>query len=140
MAVRGADAAVRHPGDDVLSRQVDVDRLVDAPARPDERLVEGLGLDARPGEAVEDRAARASGWSSRSRKTPTIVASGTSWPRFMYRSASRPSGVRAATAARRQVARRQDRDAEVLREQRRLGSLARPGRTQENDHRHRATV
>src|SRR5436190_5172022 len=44
--------------------------------------------------------ARASGCSRRSRKTRTIVSSGTSWPRLMYRSASRPSAVPLATAAR----------------------------------------
>src|SRR4051812_46051220 len=43
----------------------------------------------------------ASGSESRSRKTPAIVSSGTSSPRLMYVSASRPSGLSAATAARR---------------------------------------
>src|SRR6478735_6297462 len=37
--------------------------------------------------------------SRRSRKTRTMVASGTSWPRLMNRSASRPRAVRSATAA-----------------------------------------
>src|SRR3954453_19416974 len=41
--------------------------------------------------------------SRRSRNTRTIVASGTSWPRLMYRSASRPSAVPFATAARRRL-------------------------------------
>ena len=56
MAVGRADAAVGHALDEILDRDVDVDGRVDAASGLGERLVERLGLDTGPREAVEDRA------------------------------------------------------------------------------------
>ena len=50
-----ADPPAGEPTDEVLDRDLDQERLVDAAAGVGERGIEGLGLGAGPGEAVEDR-------------------------------------------------------------------------------------
>ena len=60
------------------------------------------------------------------------MSSGTSWPASMYRRASMPDGRAIADGGPEQVARRDDRDAQAIREERRLRAL--PGaRSAEQD-------
>ena len=57
VARRAADPATGHAADELLAGHVDEDRGRDPLAALGERLVERLGLHARPREAVEDHAA-----------------------------------------------------------------------------------
>ena len=136
MAVRGADAPVGHPLDEVLERDVDVARLVDPPSGLGERRVERLGLDLGPREAVEDRAPDgvlrpetveedADDGFVRDQLAAAHVAVGLATER-------RAGGDRGAQ----QVARCQDRDAEPLRQRRRLRALPGARRPEQDDDGH----
>ena len=127
MPVRGADPAVRHPLDEVLGRDVDEDRPIDPATGLGEGGIERLGLDLRPREAVEDRAVL------RVRLLQAIEEHADDrLVRHELAAAHEAVGLAPEGGAFRdrgpeQVTGSQHRHAEMARQDRRLGSLARSG-------------
>ena len=136
MAVGRADAAVGHPPDQVLERDVDVAGEVDPPARLGQRGVERLGLDLRPREPVEDRATDAVGRLETVEEDAhdRVVGDELAAAHVPVRLAT--EGAALGDGGAQQVARGEDRDAEPRRQRRRLGPLPCPRSTQQDDDGH----
>ena len=132
-----AHPAARQAADELVGGQLDVDGPVDlGPALGQGRLraprpARGCA-GSRRGSRHRPRRARPAG----RRSIWIVMSSGTSWPRSMYRRASRPMGEPSRTAAPEQVAGRDVRDAEPLGQQVGLRPLARPRSTEEHHDRH----
>ena len=139
VAVGGADPAAGHPRDEVLERHVDVAGEVDPPAGLGQRLVEGLGLDLRPREAVEDRPVDGVGRLETVEEDPDDGR-----VRHELAAAHVPVGLaperRPGRDRRRAAGRRRSTGTPDAREDRRLGPLARarerPGETRTSRDRH----
>ena len=136
MAVRGADPAARHAGNQVVRRDVDVYRQIDPIATTGEGAVERLGLASGPGEPVEDGAERGivGGQSLQEDTDDRIVGHELSAAHVAVRR-------RAESRARRdgrpqQIARGEDGNSEPLCQHRRLRPLAGAGSAEEDDHGH----
>ena len=136
MAVRGADAPVGHPDDQVLERDVDVAGSIDVPPGVLERVVERLGLDPRPREAIEDRAVGGVGRLEPIEEDADDRLVGDELPAAHEAVRLAPERGALRDGRPQQLAGREDRHAEPGREGRCLGPLPRPRGAQQDDHGH----
>jgi hypothetical protein len=136
VAVRGADQPIGHPQDEVFDRDVDEHGEVNPLVPIGQRTVEGLGLAAGPGEAVEDCAAARIRFVEAVEEDLDDHVVGDQLAGAHDRADLAGDGRIAGRDPAEQVTRTEDRDAEMLPDDRGLGAFSRAWCAEEDDDRH----
>jgi hypothetical protein len=129
-----ADPAIGHARDEIVERHVDVDRGVDPGAARGEGSIEGGRLADRPREAVEDRPAGGVGLGETVEEDLHDRLVGNELARLHQALDLAPERAARLRDGPEEVARGEDRHAEMGSEHRRLCALAGPGSSEQDDY------